>query len=473
MRILILISALTLMAGAVLAQGTPMGTAVTYQGRLNDGGTPATGQYDLTLTLHDASTGGSAVAGPIIAEDVDVNGGLFALPVDFGAGAFDGDARWMSVGVRPGASTGGFTALSPRQSMAPVPYSLVSAVALGGTDPRIDVLTLAGNASTEHLINQPGSYYLSDNIQGVAGKSGIEIVASNVTLDLTGFELVGVPGALDGIFVFNAQTNLRIFNGTVRDWPQHGIHAGNSTNNVISGITASNNGSSGVITGLRVGMNSVVISCAGLLNTGQGISVDSSSSVSDCVARENGGFGFAVGPGSTIVNCSASLNTNHGFRIENGSTISTCTAQSNDANGIQGDGTITVLNCGGHDNGGDGINVVSGSTVINCNTATNVGDGIEAGTGCSIIGNNCHQNGEGALGGDAAGIHVTEFQNRVEGNNVTLNDRGIDVDQGVNVIVRNTASANTDDYGAIVGGNDVGPIGSASTATSPWANIVF
>ena len=42
-----------------------------------------------------------------------------------------------------------------------------------------------------------------------------------------------------------------------------------------------------------------------------------------------------------------------------------------------------------------------------------------------------------------------------------------------NTIVRNSASGNGDNYGAIVGGNDVGPIGTAATATSPWANIQF
>jgi len=33
--------------------------------------------------------------------------------LDFGAGAFDGSARWLEIGVRASGSGGGFTTLSP------------------------------------------------------------------------------------------------------------------------------------------------------------------------------------------------------------------------------------------------------------------------------------------------------------------------------------------------------------------------
>jgi hypothetical protein len=33
---------------------SPMGTVFTYQGRLNDGGNPASGNYDVKFTLYDA-----------------------------------------------------------------------------------------------------------------------------------------------------------------------------------------------------------------------------------------------------------------------------------------------------------------------------------------------------------------------------------------------------------------------------------
>ena len=60
--------------------------------------------------------------------------------------------------------------------------------------PRRPIGTSATPGSTNALfvISQPGSYYLTTNITGVAGKDGIWITASGVTLDLMGFELAGV-----------------------------------------------------------------------------------------------------------------------------------------------------------------------------------------------------------------------------------------------------------------------------------------
>jgi hypothetical protein len=47
------IRAITLAAFAAAAslRADPMGTALTYQGKLNDGGAPANGTYEFRLTL--------------------------------------------------------------------------------------------------------------------------------------------------------------------------------------------------------------------------------------------------------------------------------------------------------------------------------------------------------------------------------------------------------------------------------------
>src|SRR5258706_10551766 len=41
-----------------LSTALAQGTAFTYQGRLNSGGNPANGRYDLTFALYDAARGG-------------------------------------------------------------------------------------------------------------------------------------------------------------------------------------------------------------------------------------------------------------------------------------------------------------------------------------------------------------------------------------------------------------------------------
>jgi hypothetical protein len=104
----------------------PAGTAFSYQGRLTDDGAPASGVYDLRFTLFDAETGTGTIGTPVVADDVTVASGLFAVMLDFGATAFTGDARWLEIAVRPGASTDAFTPLASRQVLTPAPHAIFS-----------------------------------------------------------------------------------------------------------------------------------------------------------------------------------------------------------------------------------------------------------------------------------------------------------------------------------------------------------
>jgi len=96
------------------------GTAFTYQGRLNDGGNPANGRYDLRFILYTADPGGSQ-AGPILTNSsTTVNNGLFTTSLDFGSGIFAGGNYWLEISVRTNGS-GSFATLNPRQKLAPAP----------------------------------------------------------------------------------------------------------------------------------------------------------------------------------------------------------------------------------------------------------------------------------------------------------------------------------------------------------------
>ncbi|HEY0605610.1 MAG TPA: hypothetical protein VGD58_21990, partial [Herpetosiphonaceae bacterium] len=96
--------------------------AFTYQGRLTNGGVPANGAYDFTFILYDASVGGSQ-AGPIITRnDVPVANGLFSVTLDFGD-IFNGTQYYLDISVRPGASSGSYTPLTPRQPLTAAPYT--------------------------------------------------------------------------------------------------------------------------------------------------------------------------------------------------------------------------------------------------------------------------------------------------------------------------------------------------------------
>jgi len=111
------------------APGAALGTTITYQGRLSDGGAPADTAYDFRFTLYNAEVGGAQVGSLVPKEDAIVSDGYFTVQLDFGAGVFVNEARWLEVAVRPGSSTGAYTVLSPRQALTPAPTALYAASA--------------------------------------------------------------------------------------------------------------------------------------------------------------------------------------------------------------------------------------------------------------------------------------------------------------------------------------------------------
>jgi len=346
-------------------------------------------------------------------------------------------------------------------------------------EPRIAInaINTPGDANSVYKINQPGSYYLTGNLVGEIGKNGIFVENnSSVTIDLMGFHLFGAAGqmSLDGIANHPVgAVNVVVVNGTLKGWGGDGIDLGTNTANVrLRGISTQDVG--GV--GMKVGINSIVTECAAWSCTGGGILTgDGCVITSSTVRSSNGGIGIDAGAGCTISNCSAFSNS-RGIDTDHGCTISNCSAYSNTNVGITTDFNCTISNCSAAQNSGDGIDTSSSCTVSNCSVSNNneigidVGpysmvaectlranslDGIRCGGGCVIRSNTCSFNGSGT--GDGAGIHATSTDNRIEGNNCTSADRGIDVDFSGNIVIRNTCSGNTVNW-VIVANNVCGPI---------------
>ena len=139
---------------------TPLTTAVTYQGRLNDGGSVAVGPYDFQFRLFDASIGGTQVGPTLCADNVGVTDGLFTVALDFGD-QFAGDERFLDIEVR--ADTGldctnqaGFVSLTPRQALTATPNALFS----------LNADRLDGLDSTTFLQTIPVPLTLSANVDG-------------------------------------------------------------------------------------------------------------------------------------------------------------------------------------------------------------------------------------------------------------------------------------------------------------------
>ncbi|MHC4659812.1 MAG: hypothetical protein ACYS83_11655 [Planctomycetota bacterium] len=139
---------LAVWAGRV-CEAEPMGTAFTYQGRLIEANQAADGEYDFQFKLYDDDGEDSQVGSDVNKPYVDVIGGYFTVELDFGAGVFDGGARWLDIGVRPAGETGVYSTLSPRQKITPAPYSLQT---LG---PHVDVRAFGVSTQLSGIDNDP------------------------------------------------------------------------------------------------------------------------------------------------------------------------------------------------------------------------------------------------------------------------------------------------------------------------------
>lgn len=107
------------MAGTATTAGaqTEIGSAFTYQGKLQQSGEPFDGEATMTFRLFGTDEGGSTLAPDVTVDDVQVSSGVFTVDLDFGDDAFPDEARWVEIEVEG-------TLLEPRQRLRPVPYAL-------------------------------------------------------------------------------------------------------------------------------------------------------------------------------------------------------------------------------------------------------------------------------------------------------------------------------------------------------------
>jgi formylglycine-generating enzyme required for sulfatase activity len=106
-----------------LSTARAQGTAFTYQGQLQSGGSAANGHYDFTFALfNNDSTNSGQIGGTLTLPDVTVTNGLFTASLNFGS-VFTGNATWLAIGVRTNGGAN-FVALNPLQELTPAPYAL-------------------------------------------------------------------------------------------------------------------------------------------------------------------------------------------------------------------------------------------------------------------------------------------------------------------------------------------------------------
>jgi hypothetical protein len=164
--------ALLLLAG--VNRAAAQGTAFTYQGQLQNNGSPASGTYNLMFSLFNTNTTGVAVAGPVMTNGVVVTNGLFTVQIDFGSGPFTGQTNWLEIAVETNGFSP-FTTLAPRQQLTPVPYAIYaeSASNLSGTVSASQLTSIGNNngGSGNYFVGSSGRAATtgSDNTANGAG----------------------------------------------------------------------------------------------------------------------------------------------------------------------------------------------------------------------------------------------------------------------------------------------------------------
>ena len=120
----IAVLALTIGLALAPAHAAPLGTSFTYQGYLENNGTPVSDPVDFRCSLWDSATAGNQFGGTLILNATPVDG-IFDLDLDFGAVPFQTtESLWLEVEISDDA---GMT-WDPlgRQALLATPFSLAT-----------------------------------------------------------------------------------------------------------------------------------------------------------------------------------------------------------------------------------------------------------------------------------------------------------------------------------------------------------
>ncbi len=425
--------------------------------------------------------------------------------------------RRLLLGAAGLAGVAALGSLTSRAGAGPLNPPAGAVAATGKTltevEPRIAVnsTNTPGDVDSLFKITQPGSYYLTGNITGVANKHGIKVAADNVTIDLNGFALIGVSLARDAIRGDGGPllSGLSVRNGSITGWGNgSGIFAGNVARCRIEDVTILTVtfegvwlGASAIIdrctvkgarSGLRTGNTSVIRNSIVEVASESAFYCGDDCAIVDCIAKSGeqnaftatlratidrcqaslSGIGINVGnyalvrncsidsttfgPGivgglhSTVSGCSVKSTGDSGILMQNGALVERCAVRGANSYGISVASDSLVEGCMAHAGQSQGIIVGSSSSVTGCISTANSNEGIRASSGCRVSDNNCAGNG-------VAGVRVAGTRCTVSGNVCTTNFTGIRVESNGNVIIRNTCSGNTTNW-VIVANNAVGPI---------------
>jgi len=300
----ILVAVVAMTVKVCLAWSAPMGTAFTYQGRLIDANNPADGLYDFQFKLYDANIVGAQKGSTLKVDQLDVIDGYFTMALDFGSGVFDGNDRWLEIGVRAGElnDPNKYTILRPRQEVTPTPYALQTRgifvdtngnVGIGTTSPvaTLDVINAGGHPAISAKSPWIGVYGIHNSTTGtfpgvwgdtdslLSQSSGVRGKVTSTSPGLlsagvwgmnagTGSNGVGVRGSHDG-------DGYGVYGDTANDGiGVYGLHSASTGNEPgVKGETKSTSMESSGVFGLASATTGITYGVRGLSasNSGYGL----------------------------------------------------------------------------------------------------------------------------------------------------------------------------------------------------------
>ncbi len=185
--VLVLSVLIGVMAAPAAAQTITYATDFTYQGYIEDGGSPVSGTCDFTFALFNAITDGAPVGTTQSATGVTVTDGIFSAVLDFGPGAFNGEDRWLE--IRMACNGGTSELLTPRQLITPAPYS-----------------AYAGSAPWAGLIGIPADIADGDADTNTTYGAGSGLTLTGTTFSVTPDAFWSTAGNAAGTFLGTTTT---------------------------------------------------------------------------------------------------------------------------------------------------------------------------------------------------------------------------------------------------------------------------
>ncbi len=258
-------------------EATDLVSTFTYQGYLEQAAVPVTATCDFQFSLFDAVAAGAQVGSTLARTNVAVSGGIFTVPLDFGAAAFNGQDRYLSVSARCPAGAGAFTPLTPRQPITPAPYSMfavrvqwanilgIPAGFLDGVDNTGADWSLTGNAGTtagtnfigttdnqplEFRVNNTGvmRFIPTINTPNIIGGFGSNTVTAGVvgaTIGGGGHSIIGANQVTDHFGTIGGGAGNRAGNNDGDTGNRPNATVGGGRNNIAVGDNATVSGGFG------------------------------------------------------------------------------------------------------------------------------------------------------------------------------------------------------------------------------------